>query len=117
DFPPHILETTPPTVLRLKMEGAKANPDFESLEPLPGISNYFIGNDPFQWHTNIHQYSRVMLHSIYPGIDMVYYGNQGKLEYDFIVKVGGDHHSIHFRIDGAQGVQVNEQGELELQTA
>ncbi|HEY5037666.1 MAG TPA: hypothetical protein VIJ93_01185, partial [bacterium] len=109
--------TTPPTVLRLKPEGAQANPTFENLEQLPGISNYFIGKDPAQWHTNIPQYSKVAVRGLYPGVDMVYYGNQGKLEYDFVVQPGADPGSIHLKVDGAQGVQVNGQGDMELTTA
>ncbi len=99
-------DTTPPTVLRLKLEGAQTNPVFESLERLPGIGNYFIGNDHLKWHTNIPQYSKVAIHRPYPGVDMVYYGNQGKLEYDFLVQPGADPRSIHLRVDGAQGVAV-----------
>ncbi len=106
----------PPTVLRLKLEGAQANPAFEPLEQLPGISNYFIGKDPAQWHANIPQYSKVAAHDVYPGVDMVYYGNQGRLEYDFQVKPGADPRAIHMKVEGAQGVQVNGQGDLELQT-
>jgi hypothetical protein len=106
----------PPTVLRLKLEGVQANQAFEPLEQLPGISNYFIGKDPAQWHTNIPQYSKVAAHNVYPGVDMVYYGNQGKLEFDFQVKPGADPKAILMKVEGAQDVQVNGQGDLELRT-
>ncbi len=79
-------DITAPTVLRLKLEGAQADPVFEPLGQLPGISNYFIGKDPTYWHKNIPQYSKVAVRALYPGVDMVYYGNQGKLEYDFVVQ-------------------------------
>ena len=110
-------DNSPPNILRLKVEGAQAYPASEGLEQLPGISNYFIGNDPEKWRTNIPQYSRIAMRGLYPGVDMVYYGNQGKLEYDFVVQPGTDPASIHMKIEGAQGLQVNGQGELELQTA
>lgn len=90
------------TVLRLKLEGAQSVPVFESSDQLPGISNYFIGKDPAQWHTNIPQYSKVAMPGLYPGVDMVYYGNQGTLEYDFVVAPGADPSVIHMRVDGAK---------------
>ena len=110
-------DPSPRTVLRLKLEGAQTNPASEGLEPLAGISNYFIGKDPAQWHRNIPQYSKVATRGLYPGVDMVYYGNQGKLEYDFVVQPGTDPASIRMRIEGAQKVQVNDQGDMELTTA
>ncbi len=105
-----------PTVLHLKLEGAQANPTIETGDRLPGISNYFIGKDPAGWHTKIPQYSKVTVHGPYPGVDMVYYGNQGKLEYDFVVQPGGDPSVIRLKVEGAQAAQVNGQGDLELAT-
>ena len=116
-LPIPIPDTTAPTVLRLSLEGAQTNPAFETLEQLPGISNYFIGKDPAHWHTRIPQYSKVAARGLYPGVDMVYYGNQGKLEYDFVVQPGADPGAIHMKVDGAQDVQVNGQGDMELTTA
>jgi hypothetical protein len=125
-FPLPTPEPAPPTILRLKLDGVQANPVFESLEQLTGISNYFIGKNPAKWHTHIPQYSKVAVHGLYPGVDMVYYGSpfdgaqgggQGKLEYDFVVQPGADPAAIHLKVDGAQSVQVNSQGDMELQTA
>jgi hypothetical protein len=90
------------TVDVLKLELAGSNPSAypKGLGPLPGKSNYFIGNNSAQWRTNIPQYSRVEYASIYPGINLVYYGSQGHLEYDFDVLPGGDPRSITLSISG-----------------
>lgn len=105
-----------PTVLRMKLEGAQAQNLFQSTESLPGTSNYFIGKDPSRWHRNIPQYGKVQASGVYPGVDLVYYGNQGHLEYDFVVKPGGDPKSIHLQYEGAKSSRVNAQGDLELDT-
>lgn len=113
---PSDKDRSTPTVLRMRLLEAGSNRRFESLEGLPGVSNYFIGNNPAHWHRNIHQYARVKAAEVYPGIDLVYYGNQGKLEYDFVVKPGADPSAIHFRFEGAQTSRLNGQGDLELET-
>jgi hypothetical protein len=75
---------SPPTV-RMKLMGADSGAQISGLEPLSGKVNYFIGNDPAYWQTNVPTYAKVKYREIYPGIDLVYYGNQQQLEYDFIV--------------------------------
>ena len=69
-------------VLRMKFVGANPEPQVAGLEKLSAKSNYFIGNDPEKWRTNIPNYAKVRYEDIYPGIDLIYYGNQGQLEYD-----------------------------------
>jgi hypothetical protein len=61
------------------------------LEKLPGISNYFIGNQPANWRTHVSQYARIQYEGVYPGIDLVWYGSQGRLEFDFVVSPGQIH--------------------------
>src|SRR5256712_1897281 len=61
-------------VLRMRLEGAKADAPVTGLERLPGIVNYFIGNDPAKWRTNIPTYTKVEYKNIYPGIALAYYG-------------------------------------------
>ncbi len=77
-------------VLRMKLVGADPAPQVSGLNELPGKSNYFIGNDPSKWHTNISTYAKVRYENIYPGVDVVYYGNQERLENDYIVAPGAD---------------------------
>lgn len=105
------------TLLRMKPVGTVLDPPTEGLEPLLGISNYFIGKDPAQWRTNITQYAKVRVKGIYPGIDMVYYGNQRQLEYDFVASPGADIKSIRLSYEGALGTEINVNGELLLRTA
>ena len=110
------ISQTPPVALHMKLEDAQTGVSFVSQEQLPGISNYLIGNDRSKWHTRIPQYAKVQAQAVYPGIDMVYYGNQGHLEYDFVIKPGADPNSIHLKYEGAKSAKVNGQGDLEMQT-
>jgi hypothetical protein len=103
-------------VLRFKLLGAKARTQVTGLQPLPGNSNYFIGNDPKKWRTNVPQYAKVKSGQVYPGIDMVYYGRQGQLEYDFQIAPGADPKDIQFTVEGARKASLNASGDLVLQT-
>ncbi len=86
---------TPDAVLRMRLVGANTAAAVTGAEELPGKSNYFIGNDPKKWHTNVPNYAKVRYQSVYPGVDLVYYGNQGgQLEYDFVVAPGADPSAI-----------------------
>jgi len=101
------------SVLRMKLAGANANADV-SGEEAPGRVNYFKGNDESTWHTDIPTYSKVRYTEVYPGIDIVYYGNQRQLEYDFVVAPGRDPQAIKLEFDGADKIEVNTEGELVL---
>jgi hypothetical protein len=105
------------TVLRLQLVGAQAAAPVAGEDPLAGTSNYFIGNDPRQWRTAIPTYGRVAYHGVYPGIDLVYYGNQQQLEYDFTVAPGADPGVIRLHVEGAQGLSLDNKGNLVLSTA
>ena len=112
--PPAAGETREGFVLRLQMIGANAAAQVEGQEQLPGKVNYFAGNDPSQWRRDIPTYRRVYYKGIYPGIDVVYYGNQSELEYDFVVAPGADPKAIKFRVVGADRVRVDNTGDLLL---
>ena len=86
-------------VLRLKLAGADANAQVVGLDELPGKSNYFRGNDPKKWRTNVPNYGKVKYEDVYPGVDLVYYGNQRQLEYDFVVAPGADPRAIRFAVE------------------
>ena len=103
-----------PDVVRLKLVAANANAKVVGLDPLPGKTNYFIGNDPKKWRTNVPTYAKVKYKSVYPGIDLVYYGNQRQLEYDFVVAPGADPRVIALDINGAEKMQIDPQGDLVL---
>ena len=102
-------------VLRMKLEGANTNPQITGEEELPGRSNYFIGNDPRQWRTDIPTYAKVKYEAVYPGVELVYYGTQGRqLEYDFVVAAGADPRQIKLSFAGADNLELDGQGDLLL---
>lgn len=88
----------------------------EGLNELPGKTNYFLGRDPKNWHQHIPTFAKVRYKDVYPGIDLVYYGNDGKMEYDFVLHPGADPRVIDLKIAGAHKVAVDAEGELLLQT-
>ena len=84
-------------------------------EELPGKSNYFIGNDRSKWRTNVPTYAKVRYESVYPGVNLVYYGTRGgELEYDFVVAPGANPKAIALGIEAQQHapLQVNSKGNL-----
>ncbi len=101
-------------VLRMKLVGADPKPKVEALDELPGKSNYFLGNDPEKWRTDVPNYAKVRYENVYPGVDLVYYGNQQELEYDFVVAPGTDSKVIELAIAGADEIAVDSQGNLVL---
>src|SRR5229473_3193176 len=105
------------SVERMKLLGANPNPRFEPLDKQSGISNYFIGNDPSKWRTSVANYGRVALREVYPGIDLIFYGNERQLEYDWVVAPGADPKSVHVKWEGPSQVTKNASGDLVLSAA
>ena len=105
----------PATIVTMKLVGANPDPKIAGANQLPGKINYFHGNDPKKWRTNIPTYGKVRYTNIYPGIDLVYYGNGRKLEYDFIVASGADPDTIVLSF-GQMPVKINPNGDLVLDT-
>ncbi len=103
--------------IRMKLIGAKPDAGITGEDELPGKFHYFIGHDPAQWRTNVASFAKVRYHDIYPGIDLVFYGNEGQLEYDFVLAPGADPKQIQFAIEGADGVEVEVDGNLRLAAA
>jgi hypothetical protein len=106
----------PQSVVRMKFAGANPEPQLEGADALPGKSNYLIGNDPSKWRQNVASYEKVRYRSVYPGIDLIYYGNQQQLEYDFVVGAGADPNAIKLDFDGVKQIRVDDQGDLVLNT-
>lgn len=104
------------TVVRMKLLGANAAPKITGENQLPGTSNYFLGNDSKQWRTNVPQYSKVRYREVYPGIDLIYYGNQRQLEYDLVVSPGADPNAIRLAFEGAKKLSLDAEGNLILHT-
>jgi hypothetical protein len=99
-------------VLRMRLLGANKNPVLTSQNELPGKSNYLSGNKPENWHTNVSNYRSVREQEAFPGIDLVYYGTQGQLEYDFVVAPGADPGVIRFALEGASKLSTSSDGDL-----
>src|SRR5438067_2156253 len=103
--------------LRMSLVGAAPKPPVSGLDELPGKANYLIGKDPAKWRTNVPTYAKVHYRAVYPGIDLVYYGNQRQLEYDFMVAPGADPNRIVLGFQGAERLEINAEGELVLHAA
>jgi hypothetical protein len=93
--------------LRMSWQDANANTSLAAEEQSRAKSNYFIGNDAAKWRTGIANYERVTYHSLYPGVDLVYYGNHERLEYDLRIAPGADASAIRLKMDGATQLRVD----------
>jgi hypothetical protein len=102
------------SVVRMTLAGANSAAEPAGDVQLPGKSNYFIGNDPAQWHRDIPQFARVRYPDVYPGIDLVYYGNQGRLEYDFEIGPGVDPKLVALKFQGPRNLRIDAAGNLVL---
>jgi hypothetical protein len=100
--------------VQMQLAGANPNAQVSGTQRLPGHSNYFIGNDPSGWHRNVPQFGRVVYREIYSGVDLAFYGNQGRLEYDFDVAPGADPNQIQLDLSGADQLKIAEDGDLVL---
>src|SRR5207247_3391815 len=101
-------------VLTLRLLGANKHSQVRGLDELPGRQNYFIGNDPKQWRTDVPAYRKVSYEEIYDGINLTYYGNQRQLEYDFEVAPGADPKTIRLSFDSGTRARISSNGDLVL---
>lgn len=104
-------------VVRMELAGANPGTHVSGDSPLPGKANYFLGNDPTKWHTDVPTYAKVKYAGVYPGVDLVYYGNQRQLEYDFIVAPGADPKAIKLHFAGADKLRLTLEGDLSVVAA
>jgi len=102
------------STLRMKLIGANPKPQIKGLDQLPGKSNYFIGNNPTQWHSDVPNYGKIRYENVYSGVDLVYYGNQRQLEYDFVVAPRAAPDVIRLSFEGADKIEIDSQGGLVL---
>jgi len=98
--------------VRMKFVGASSGATAEGVDSLPMRTNRLTGNDPSKWHTGIASYAKVKVANLYRGVDVVYYGNQSRLEYDLIVNPGADTSPIALSFDGADALHVDTEGNL-----
>ncbi len=102
--------------LQMKLAGANPKAAVTGADLLPGKSNYFLGNDPAKWHRGVPQFARVRYEDVYPGINLVFYGNQGHLEYDFQVAPGSDPKQAELQFNGAKQLELKD-GALVIRSA
>ena len=101
-----IAHSTHVQTIEMRLVGADPSATLTAEERLPGKSNYLIGNDSSRWRVGVPQFARVRYQSVYPGIDLVFYGNQGQLEYDFQIAPGADPATAELEFRGAQELEV-----------
>ncbi len=110
-------ESSSTRMLSMKLEGANSTPRISGEARQEARANYFIGNDPAKWISDVETFSRVSYSGVYRGVDLMFYGNQQQLEYDFTVAPGGDPREIRLRFEGADDLELNSEGALILHTA
>jgi uncharacterized protein (TIGR03437 family) len=98
--------------LQMKMGGAAMNSQAVGIEPLSGTLNYFVGSEHSKWRTNVTAYSAVKFKRVYRGVDLIYHGKPGRLEYDFVVAPHADAHAISLEFSGAEKIEIDDSGNL-----
>jgi len=104
-------------VIRVKLLNANSTPKTAGIDELPGKSNYFIGEDAGKWVTGVPRYARVRIEQVYEGVDLIYYGSQDRIEYDFTIAPGSKPDAITLGVEGADRIEVDGQGDLVLHTS
>ena len=99
-------------VVRISLPGSNPRPVIEGIDPLASRANYFLGQRRENWHAGVPTYRRVRYRSVYPGIDLIYYGSGKQLEYDFVVTPCADPRRIRLRFSGSDAVRIDEAGNL-----
>ena len=100
--------------LRMSHLGAETPRGIVGAEPLSGKTHYIRGSDPTRWTTDVPSFATVRYEGIYRGIDLLYYGNQQQLEYDYVLAPGADPSAIRVRFAGAERMTITDQGDLLL---
>jgi len=100
------------TAVKMSLVSGSNSGAVEQKSILPSVTNYYLGREARNWHTAVPNYGKVSFNEVYPGIDVVYYGQEGKLEYDFVVRPGADPGRIRLKFSGADSLRVNPSGDL-----
>jgi hypothetical protein len=103
-------------MIKASFVGCNPNPQLTGDNLLDYKCNYFLGNDHSKWRTDVPNYSSVTYKEVYSGIDLKYYGDGRKVEYDFIVAPNADYSQIKINYEGAKSLAVNDNGDLVIET-
>jgi hypothetical protein len=103
-------------VVRMKLLGANPEAQLVGIDKMAGTANYLIGSDPRKWHEGVPLFAKVRSSEVFPGIDLVYYGNEKQLEYDFILEPGADPHVILLGFEGVRSTTIDGSGDLSMTT-
>ena len=106
----------PAATVHMRLAGGEPGPRVVGIKRLPSVSHYFAGSDPRQWRSGVPHYGRVRYQNVYPGVDVVYYGNRNRLEYDFIVAPEVDPSRITLDFQGVDRLELTEEGALAMHT-
>lgn len=104
------------TALRIRPANANPGPEITGLDPLPGAGNYLLDKDPRKWITGVRSFAKVRYESVWPGIDLIWHGDQNGLEYDFVVSPGAAPSKIGMICTGADDLRIDESGDLVITT-
>src|SRR5206468_299605 len=107
---------SPSSIVRLRFSGADPGSRMEAALLQPGLSSYFTGSDSRRWHAGLRTYAQVRCRDLYPGIDLLYYGRQGELEYDLQVQPQADPRAVRLSFPGADRLSLNARGDLLVRT-
>jgi len=106
-----------PAGVKMQFAGAHPAAKSEAQESLPGKVNYLIGNDPKRWVRDVETCRRVVYHDVYTGVDVAWYGSEGQLEYDLVVRPGADTSRIALHFEGARKLSLAANGDLRIETS
>jgi hypothetical protein len=111
---PHSGKTASQNVIQIALFNADKKATATSENKLPGYTNYLFGSNPANWITRVDRYGKVRYQNIYPGIDLVFHGNENRLEQDFVLRPGAEPQRIRFRFRGVQHAELSDDGNLVL---
>src|SRR5438093_3115145 len=105
------------SILSFELLGSNPVASLIGTQELSSKSNYLLGNEPRHWRRNVPHFARIRYEQVYPGVDLVYYGRQQQLEYDFVLSPGAAPRQLRFRVHGMDELSLDGNGDLVLQVA
>lgn len=110
------MDKTSKNVIKMKLSNMNSSTKIEAIDELQTKSNYLVGDNPSDWHTDIPHYAKVKYQEVYPNIDLIYYSNSEQLEYDLILYPGANPKDIKVQFDGVDKIKVEDNGDLLLKS-